>query len=156
MLQISKEEFVTTCTRSESMRKAAIQLDLSFTTFRKYARQFGCYKPNMGLRGFHRPKESFPLEKILDGQHPSYQSGHLRRRLIEAGLKENKCETCGISSWNDQPICIELHHIDGASTNHRLENLMMVCPNCHSQTKTFRYKKRNKSGSSPAVGTMEE
>jgi 5-methylcytosine-specific restriction endonuclease McrA len=60
--------------------------------------------------------------------------------LVKACIKENKCEICGISEWNGKPIQMELHHIDGDRTNHKLSNLMMLCPNCHSQTETFRAK----------------
>lgn len=54
----------------------------------------------------------------------------------------NQCQKCGITEWNNTPITIELEHIDGDSTNNTFENLTLLCPNCHSQTPT--YKNRNK------------
>lgn len=68
----------------------------------------------------------------------SKQSSHnIRERLFNLGLKENKCECCGISTWNNKPITIQLHHINGDRTDNRIENLQMLCPNCHSQTDSF-------------------
>ena len=77
------------------------------------------------------------LVEILEGKHPSYQTFKLRNRLISEGIKVNKCEICGISDWNDKEISTQLDHIDGNSHNHLLDNLRMICPNCHSQTETY-------------------
>lgn len=58
-------------------------------------------------------------------------------------MKEYKCEECGLTEWNNKKISLELHHIDGDRTNNIIENLQLLCPNCHSQTKNFRSKKLN-------------
>lgn len=77
------------------------------------------------------------LEEILDGKHPHYQTFKLKNRLLKEGLIENRCSECGISEWNGKPLSMQLDHIDGNSSNHKFENLRMICPNCHSQTETF-------------------
>lgn len=64
-------------------------------------------------------------------------SSNVKNRLLKNNLKENKCEICGIVSWLGNPIIIQLHHINGDSTDNRLENLQMLCPNCHSQTDSY-------------------
>lgn len=65
------------------------------------------------------------------------KSSKLKSILFKHGLKTNKCECCGIETWNNLPIVMQLHHIDGDPTNNTLENLQILCPNCHSQTDTY-------------------
>lgn len=67
-------------------------------------------------------------------------SDNLKKRLINENLKEYKCEKCGNNEWNNQPIPLELHHINGNSYDNRLENLQLLCPNCHAQTNNYRGK----------------
>lgn len=71
----------------------------------------------------------------------SLSSAHAKKRLFSHGLKENRCEICGITEWQEKPIECELHHINGDPTDNRLENLQILCPNCHSQTDNFRNRK---------------
>lgn len=63
-------------------------------------------------------------------------SNMLRKRLVECGVKEYRCENpkCGISEWCGEKIVLQLHHINGNHYDNRLENLVLLCPNCHSQT----------------------
>lgn len=62
--------------------------------------------------------------------------GMIKRRLLKK-YRENKCECCGITEWNNKPIILQLHHINGNRNDDRLENLQLLCPNCHSQTDNF-------------------
>jgi DNA-binding CsgD family transcriptional regulator/predicted DNA-binding protein YlxM (UPF0122 family) len=62
---------------------------------------------------------------------------HLKNRLIEAGMKTAACERCGITEWEGEPLSLALHHINGDGDDNRLENLSLLCPNCHSQTPNF-------------------
>jgi len=56
---------------------------------------------------------------------------------MAAGLKTNECEECGLTEWRNQPLSMALHHINGDGRDNRLENLVLLCPNCHSQTPNF-------------------
>lgn len=82
--------------------------------------------------------KGYDIEKILEGKYPQYPTSKLRKRLIEGGYKENKCEICGCpGEWNGKPLTLQVDHINGINNDHRLKNLRLLCPNCHSQTKTF-------------------
>jgi DNA-binding CsgD family transcriptional regulator len=77
-----------------------------------------------------------PLDELLAAG--VYRSRfNLKLRLVKAGLKQRLCEMCGIASWNGRPITLALHHVNGDRYDHRIENLQLLCPNCHSQTDTF-------------------
>jgi hypothetical protein len=127
-----------------SMRKAADFAEMPYRTFIERAKKLNIYNPNQSGKGTKKPNTGnssrIPLEEILDGKHPQYQTNHLRKRLLVEGLMENKCSECGIEEWNGKQIVNELDHIDGISDNHLKENLRLLCPNCHSQTDTFRGK----------------
>lgn len=81
------------------------------------------------------------LEIIKDSKIIS--SHRLKERLIEDGIKKRKCEKCNLDEWMGKVIPLELHHKDGNHSNNDLDNLQLLCPNCHAQTDT--YKGKNKS-----------
>ena len=60
------------------------------------------------------------------------KSSKLKEKLIRDGIKENKCENCGISSWLGVDLVLELHHKNGYHYDNDLDNLVILCPNCHS------------------------
>lgn len=94
---------------------------------------------NVGER--YRPvKEKAPLSEICIENSTYTSSNSLKKRLYAENVKEAKCECCGITEWQDKPISLELDHINGINTDNRLENLRILCPNCHSQTHSFRGK----------------
>ena len=62
---------------------------------------------------------------------------NIKVRLLSAGLLENRCQDCGLSEWLGKPLTVQIDHINGIRNDHRLENLRMLCPNCHSQTETY-------------------
>jgi len=64
--------------------------------------------------------------------------------LLE-GYKDDICEECGgEAAWNGHPLSLQVDHIDGNNRNHRLENLKILCPNCHSQTHAYGAKNINR------------
>ena len=145
--KVTDEEFIQVCQEANSMHDAAVKLGIAMSTFKRRAQKLGCYKTNQGGKGFHKTRmDGIPLEKILNGEFPDYQTYKLKTRLIISGIKKDCCEICG---WHEKPdgakfTPCELHHKDGNPKNHRLENLIILCPNCHSLTKTYRFRKRDK------------
>jgi transposase-like protein len=77
-----------------------------------------------------------PIEAYLvDGR--AVNRSHLKARLLAEGLKVNCCERCGIAEWLGAPLAMALHHVNGNGNDNSLENLALLCPNCHSQTPNF-------------------
>jgi transposase len=77
-----------------------------------------------------------PVEELLVAGRPRNR-GHLRARILKAGLKQERCEQCDLDEWRGQPLRATLHHVNGDPYDNRLENLMFLCPNCDSQTPNF-------------------
>ena len=121
------------------MAQAAKELDLPFTTFKRIAIEFDCYKTNQSGKGLNKKNNGnkINLSEILNGEYPQYQANKLRVRLIKEGIKEHKCERCTLNEWLGKPIPLELHHKDGDKYNNKLKNLQILCPNCHSQTDNY-------------------
>jgi 5-methylcytosine-specific restriction endonuclease McrA len=80
--------------------------------------------------------QAMPLEELLAVDTPRSRN-HVKLRLLRVGLKKNRCEECGISRWRDRSLSLALHHVNGDRHDNRLENLQLLCPNCHSQTPNF-------------------
>jgi DNA-binding CsgD family transcriptional regulator len=59
---------------------------------------------------------------------------HVKTRLLRSGLKESRCERCGITEWQQEQLPMQLHHVNGDGNDNRLENLQLLCPNCHALT----------------------
>jgi hypothetical protein len=71
----------------------------------------------------------------------------IKRHLLRAGIIINRCDWCGLSEWRGRPLSIQIDHVNGIRDDHRLENLRMLCPNCHSQTDTFAARNIKSNGS---------
>lgn len=85
-------------------------------------------------RGAIVPREWItPIEELLVAGCRRGRA-HVKARLINEGLKENRCEICGIAEWRGKPLSMELHHVNGDGSDNRLENLQLLCGNCHAQT----------------------
>jgi len=87
-------------------------------------------------------REKQPLKDILVEHSTFINANHLRGRLLSEGVKDWKCECCGNSEWMGRPIALELHHINAIRDDQRLENLQLLCPNCHALTDNYRGKNK--------------
>jgi hypothetical protein len=88
-----------------------------------------------------------PLAAVLTAGRPRSRR-HVKARLLAAGLKEPRCEVCGLMEWRSEPIALELHHVNGDGLDNRLENLVLLCPNCHSQTANWGGRNKGRGGPS--------
>ena len=77
------------------------------------------------------------LETILVKDSDYLCTSHLKKRLLDKNFLTYKCYECGLATWCNKPISLQLDHINGIHNDHRIENLRLLCPNCHSQTSNF-------------------
>ena len=136
---IPQQEFIDICNSSESMAHAASRLGLHFTTFKKYATNYSCYNTNQSGKGI---KKNIPNHKTLEQLQAANTKERksnipLKKRLIQEGILDYKCDICEIVEWKGQRLSLHLDHIDGNRDNNNLNNLRLLCPNCHSQTPTY-------------------
>lgn len=99
---------------------------------------------NKGIK-YKNPRPPMPIEKILVENSSYVSSNSLRKRLLKEKIKESKCECCGATEWLGKPIALELHHVNGIKDDLRIENLQILCPNCHAFTDNYRGKNQGKS-----------
>lgn len=97
----------------------------------------------------HAPKKNsnfkkYSFEEVYCENSLMQNTNSLRKRLFRDGLKEPKCECCGNSEWMGKEIPLQVHHINGNNRDNRLENLQILCPNCHAFTDTYCGKSKNK------------
>lgn len=139
-----KDEILQLISNNESKASIARLLGCKIQTLDSYLKKMNIdYKGNQGAKG--KKTDPSRLSAIELSRTKWVGSHKLKLRLIEDGLKEHKCEICGITEWMGKPVPIELDHIDGDHYNNDIDNLRIVCPNCHAQTDTHAGKntKRN-------------
>lgn len=134
-IKLTEAEITNALAEGITIRRASQILNVTERTFKKEALKYDLYKPAK-----HSCKK-IPLADILNGLHPQYQTSHILPRLVKEGIRKYECSCCGITEWQGKRIGLELDHIDGNNSNHSLDNLRALCPNCHSQTDTYRSKK---------------
>ena len=145
------QEFIEAVKNSRSKAEALRKLGLkpagaNYDGFNKTAKRLGVDTSHFTGQGWnvgerYRPiQQKKPLKEILVEHSTWTSTNHLRERLLSEGIKAKKCECCGRDTWMDKPIALELHHINGVKDDLRIENLQILCPNCHAFTDNYRGK----------------
>lgn len=105
----------------------------------------------------HRDHPREPIYKIshedlFSKESTCYSTKTIKKRLVKSQAITYECSVCKIKDWQEKAISLHLDHINGDPLDHRIENLRLLCPNCHSQTNT--YCSRNRKGKVPAPPTL--
>jgi hypothetical protein len=135
---------------SENRSKAFIcmQLRCKPTTLDSYLSKLGIvYKGNKGSKGRKSLQRKPAVSYLHKGSR--IQTHHLKLKLFRDGIKLAICDHCKQEKWFDHPIPLELHHINGDRHDNRLENLKILCPNCHALTDNHAGKARKRNVESP-------
>jgi hypothetical protein len=146
------EQFSQAVSESLSIAQALIKLGLApkggnYSTFNKFV-----YENNIDITHFtgqcwNKGQTIGPKRDISDylTNTQTIQSNKLRKRLLKDKVMEYKCSSCGNIEWLNQPIPLELDHINGNNQDNSLTNLRLLCPNCHALTSTYRGKNKSKA-----------
>jgi Zn finger protein HypA/HybF involved in hydrogenase expression len=140
----SKEEFETVVKNAKTIKEVLRHFGLPSNQghynrmFHKYVKEFNIdithIMNSVKSQEFRKP---IPIEELfIKGKHREGRS--LKKRLIKEGFAKDECSVCGqTNEWNNKPLVLQLDHINGDNTDNRVENLRVICPNCHSQTSTW-------------------
>jgi 5-methylcytosine-specific restriction endonuclease McrA len=123
---------------SKSAAEAARNLSVSYNTYKKYAKMYGIFEDLKNPTGIGIKKNTqvasmhYPLDELLKGVHPKYPIWKLKKRILLSGYMEEKCSNCGFCErrMSDYRVPLVLDFLDGDRTNHKYENLRMLCFNC--------------------------
>ena len=140
-----KEDILQWISEGRSKAFMAKELNCNPKTINPLLEKLGItYEGNKSSKGQHKPNgQGMTLQEYLNNSI-DIQSNKVRKKLLDEGYKEHRCECCGLTSWLEQPIPLELHHKDGNRNNNSLENYELLCPNCHAFTDSYRGKNCSK------------
>ena len=127
----------------EHQSKAFIckQLNCKQDTLNKYLEYMGItYEGNQSGKGFTKSNGRKMDLATYRATSKDIQSNKVRKKILEEGIKEYRCECCGLTEWLGNPIPLELHHKDGDKTHNEINNYELLCPNCHAFTDSYRGK----------------
>lgn len=116
------------CSLAEIARYLKCKMDTLYSWLRKMDIE---YHGQKSKKGRNLGNGYTPAADYL-GTNKPISSDKLKKKLIREGIKEEKCECCGGTAWLDKKIPLELHHINGDHTDNSLDNLQLLCPNCHA------------------------
>lgn len=147
-------QFVDAVQTSSSIRQVLQKLGLveaggNYETVRRIMERLGLTSHHLTGQSWRKGNPTpavspHPLAVLLQ-DNSSTASYKLKNRLFEAGLKTRVCEMCHGAQWLGNPIPLEFDHINGKRTDNRLENLRVLCPNCHALTATYRGKNKKRA-----------
>jgi hypothetical protein len=152
IVNLEKKEIEEMLSGATSIRQVLLKIDVNsngsgaYNTFRSHCGNLGIEIPKFENNGGDFSINKIPLKDILV-ENSTYQNRmSLKKRLLKNGFLEYRCygEGCGISEWKGKKLSLHLEHKNGINNDNRIGNLELLCPNCHSQTKTYAGKQLKK------------
>lgn len=139
LVTATDEEFEEYVKNSVSIRSCIMSMGMNYTPGHRRTFLNQCKKRKIDTSHFlgKSVKKRAPIEKLLCYKNKRNNGVYLKGRLIDEDILKPICSICGIDSWLGQELTLQLDHINGDPLDDRLENLRLLCPNCHSQTDTY-------------------
>jgi len=141
---LNKDDLIRLFNKHNSLRQVLIDLGYNSNGSGAYILlKNKCIKEGVTIPKYSQNfdnKHNFDNKKSYDEilcENSTFPRGHLKKRLLKDGLLKYKCDVCNISKWQNKNISLHLDHINGVNNDNRLDNLRLLCPNCHTQTKTY-------------------
>jgi hypothetical protein len=148
-VKYTKELLEQICRDSFSYRQCLNKLQLkeaggNYACLKKRIEDYNIDISHFHHKAWNKGKKVGPKRSIEDYLSNKYtiKSYSLKKRLISENIFEHKCYNCNSTTWLKKQIPLELHHIDGNHLNNNLENLSLLCPNCHALTDNYRAKNK--------------
>lgn len=149
LYKYTEEELRKAVKTSLSMRQTLMKLGVAayggnYDVLKKAIKHFRLNTSHFTGQAWNKGKSS-PKRKTkeyLSNKYP-ITSHKLRLRLLKEGVFKHQCSHCNRSKWMNMPIPLELDHIDGNNKDNSLDNLRLLCPNCHALTPTYRGKNKS-------------
>jgi Zn finger protein HypA/HybF involved in hydrogenase expression len=131
-----KDDILTWVGENKSKAEIARRLRCKVHTLEPRLTAWGIkYSGNRGLKGQKTSTNRLTFSEYV--ARGGTRGGLIKQKLFDEGLKEMKCESCGITEWMEMPAPLELHHIDGNHYDNHFANLRILCSNCHSTEDNF-------------------
>ena len=126
-----KEDILRWIDEKQSKAFMCRELKCKQDTLNSYLKKMGIeYEGNQNGIGQRPAPNYIPVKDYIKNSYIS--SPKLKEKLIREGFKKDCCELCGLSEWRGVKLTLELHHKNGDHYINDLDNLMILCPNCHS------------------------
>ncbi len=147
-LKYLKEDLIDVVKDSRSKRECLLKLGLkpyggNYRVLDKYINFYNIDTSHFLGQGWNvcnSPADIKPIEKYFNNEIP-ISSYKLKKRILKENIKSYRCEICNLEVWNGKMIPLELHHINGNNRDNSLDNLKLLCPNCHALTDNYRNRK---------------
>lgn len=139
----TKEGIIEVLNNSKSFREAIINFGYSsngsggYITVKSHLKKLNIHIPKYHYYGENKTQPKFLMTDILIQNSLYTNRTQLKKRLVKDGLLEYKCRCGNTGMWEGKKLTLQLEHKNGINNDNRIENLEFLCPNCHSQSKTF-------------------